>query len=68
MILVVVPTWNTLRLLLGVVNLGGVLSPLPRDVVPPGGSGGIENPGGSVGESKEMLRCLQGKVIPRRKS
>ena len=58
MILVLVLTWNTTRLLLGVVDLGGVLPPLPGDVVPPGGSGGIKNPGGSVGESKETLRCL----------
>ena len=68
MILVVVPTWNIIRLLLGVVDLGGVLPPLPGNVVPPGISGGIENPGRIVGESKETLRCLRGKVDPRRKS
>jgi hypothetical protein len=68
MILVVVPTWHTTHLLLGVVDLGGLLPPLPGDVVPPGGSGGIENPGGIVGELKETLRCLRGKVDPRRKS
>ena len=35
MILVVVAMWNTTCLLLGVVDLGGVLFPLPGEVVPP---------------------------------
>ena len=35
MILVVVATWNTKHLLLGVVDLGGVLLPLPGDMVLP---------------------------------
>ena len=34
MILVVTVTWNTMCLLLGVVDLGGVLPPFPGNVVP----------------------------------
>ena len=35
MILVVVATCNTTRLLLGVVDLRGMLLPIPSNVVPP---------------------------------
>ncbi len=42
MILVVVATWNTTHLLLGVVNLGGVLLPLPGDMVLPNARSRVE--------------------------
>ncbi len=62
MILVVVETWNTTRLLLGVVDLGGVLPPLPDDVVPPDArscddDGGADDPLRTTAEAR--CRCCQ---------
>ena len=60
MILVVVATWNTTRLLLGVVvNLGGMLLPLPSNVVPPDVrsriNGGTDDPRRTTAEAHR--RC-----------
>jgi hypothetical protein len=42
MILVVVATWNTTHLLIGVVDLGGVLLPIPGDMVLPDARSRVE--------------------------
>jgi hypothetical protein len=60
MILVVVMMWNTMCLLLGVVDLGGVLPPLPGDVVPPNArsrndGGGADDPQCTTAEAR--CRC-----------
>jgi len=61
MILVVVATWNTTRLLLGVVDLGGMLLPLPSNVVPPDVrsrvNGGTDNPRCTTAEAHR--RCCR---------